>query len=193
MKPTSVNALQGTCWVTCCSVFSFLPLYSRVLMAWATDHWHRCPSLMNWLEIQIPQSHPQPTESEALVYSALTQSHSDACSSVGSPALKVLRVMGTDLCSQDFIYLRERTQGQGREEREKEREKQMPCWAGSPTRGLIPGSRDLILGPWDHDLSWRQTLNRLSHPRLSYVLITVISYYKCEHYPPSCMDTIYAN
>ena len=36
-------------------------------------------------------------------------------------------------------------------------EKQTPCWAESPTQGSIPG-------PWDHDLSWRQTLNGLSHP-----------------------------
>ena len=31
------------------------------------------------------------------------------------------------------------------------------CWAGSLTWGSI-------LGPWDHDLSWRKTLNQLSCP-----------------------------
>ena len=38
-----------------------------------------------------------------------------------------------------------------------EREEQAPRWAGSPMWGSIPG-------PGDHDLSRRQTLNRLSHP-----------------------------
>ena len=42
-------------------------------------------------------------------------------------------------------------------EGQREREKQTPCWAGKSTRGWIPG-------PWDHDLSWRQSLNWLSHP-----------------------------
>ena len=31
------------------------------------------------------------------------------------------------------------------------------CWVQSPTWGLIPG-------PWDHDLTWSQMLNWLSHP-----------------------------
>ena len=57
-----------------------------------------------------------------------------------------------------FIYLTEResahTQG---ERRQMEREKQAPCWVGSPTWYLI-------LGPWNHDLSQRQTPNWLSHP-----------------------------
>ena len=39
----------------------------------------------------------------------------------------------------------------------REREKQAFYWGGSPMQGLIPE-------PWDHDLSWRQTLNQLSHP-----------------------------
>jgi len=38
-----------------------------------------------------------------------------------------------------------------------EREKQASCRAGSPMWDLIPG-------PWDHDLSRRQTLDPLSHP-----------------------------
>lgn len=37
-----------------------------------------------------------------------------------------------------------------------EREKQIPHWAREPNTGLFPGL-------WDHDLSWRQTLNQLSH------------------------------
>ena len=54
----------------------------------------------------------------------------------------------------DFIYLfdREKSQVDGEAGRERERE------AGS----LL--MRDLIPGPWDHDLSWRQQLNPLSHP-----------------------------
>jgi len=54
-----------------------------------------------------------------------------------------------------FIYLteREREHKQGQEEREK----QAPRCAESLTQGLIPG-------PWDHDLSQRQPLHRLSHP-----------------------------
>ena len=38
-----------------------------------------------------------------------------------------------------------------------EREKWAPHWAGIPMLSLIPG-------PWNHDLSQRQMLNRLSHP-----------------------------
>ena len=41
--------------------------------------------------------------------------------------------------------------------RERERKKQSICWAGNWTFGSIPGL-------WDHDLSWRQMLNQLSHP-----------------------------
>ena len=52
-----------------------------------------------------------------------------------------------------FMWVREHEQG----EWQREREKQTPCWAGSPKWGSIPG-------PWDHDPSWRQTLNHLSHP-----------------------------
>ena len=44
-----------------------------------------------------------------------------------------------------------------RGKRQREREKQTPLRAGSLTWGSI-------LGPWDHDLSRRQMLNRLSHP-----------------------------
>ena len=54
----------------------------------------------------------------------------------------------------DFISLFERQRTWRGEE---QREKQTPCWAGSPTQDSIPG-------PWDHDLSRRQTLNWLSHP-----------------------------
>ncbi|XP_054366516.1 coiled-coil domain-containing protein 62 isoform X4 [Mirounga angustirostris] len=47
---------------------------------------------------------------------------------------------------------REKQREQEHKQGEWEREKQTPCRAGSPMRDLIPG-------PWDHDLSRRQTLN----------------------------------
>ena len=52
-----------------------------------------------------------------------------------------------------FVYLFTNEQGR---EGQREREKQTPRWAGSLTQGWIPG-------PWDHDLSWKQILNRLNH------------------------------
>ena len=59
-----------------------------------------------------------------------------------------------------LTYLREREHkrectswGEG----PREREKQTPHWAGSPMLGSI-------LGPWVHDLTWRQMLNPRSHP-----------------------------
>ncbi|XP_027455540.2 transmembrane protein 156 isoform X3 [Zalophus californianus] len=53
----------------------------------------------------------------------------------------------------NFIYLFMRDR-----EREREAEREAGSQgAGSPMRDLIPG-------PWDHDLSPRQTLNHLSHP-----------------------------
>ena len=47
-----------------------------------------------------------------------------------------------------------------------QREKLTPCWAGTLMWGSIPG-------PQDHDLSWRQTLNSLSHSGASqcYILM----------------------
>ena len=62
-----------------------------------------------------------------------------------------------------FIWERESMSWRQRMEAEAEREKQTRHWAGGLTRDLIPG-------PWDHNLSWRQTLNPLSHPG-SLVLI----------------------
>ena len=56
----------------------------------------------------------------------------------------------------DFIYLFE-TETAEAEVWQKEREKQTALWAGNPMWSSIPR-------PWDHDLSWRQTFNRLSHP-----------------------------
>ena len=73
----------------------------------------------------------------------------------------------------EFIYLfdterpRESTSRQRGGQREKK--KWAPRWAGSPTWGLIPGPRD-------HDLSWRQKLNRLSHPG------PLESYFFCDHW-----------
>ena len=54
-----------------------------------------------------------------------------------------------------FIYLTESTSRQS--DRQREREKQAFRWARSLMWDSIPG-------PWNHDLSWRQMLNWLSHP-----------------------------
>ena len=54
-----------------------------------------------------------------------------------------------------------------------EREKQTSHWAGSPTQGSIPG-------PSDHDLSWRQTLNWMSHLGAPKVMFLI-----CDLYVPS--------
>ena len=70
-----------------------------------------------------------------------------------------------------FIYLteRERSQAGGVGEGEG---KVGFHWAGSWTQGLIPR-------PWDHDLSLKQMLNRLSYPGTqdSYILIAKYSLY----------------
>ena len=55
-----------------------------------------------------------------------------------------------------FIYLTEREHKQGKQQTEGERE------AGSPLSREPDG--DSVPGHWDHDLSWRQTLNQLSYP-----------------------------
>ena len=55
------------------------------------------------------------------------------------------------------LFDRERSQVGREAGRERERRKQAPRGAESPMRDLIPG-------PWDHDLSQRQWLNPLSHP-----------------------------
>ena len=67
-----------------------------------------------------------------------------------------------------FIYSREREGAEaekrawagGEAERERETDPPYPPWAKSPIG-------DLILGPWNHDLSQRQTFNWLSHPSAS--------------------------
>ena len=60
------------------------------------------------------------------------------------------------VCFKDFIYLRYRDREHWSTSRgwkgQREREKQIPYLAGSLMQG------------WDHDVSWRQMLNRLSHP-----------------------------
>ena len=56
-----------------------------------------------------------------------------------------------------FIWESEREQELRGGEGQREREKQTPHWARSPMQDWNPG-------PWDHDLSRRQTLNHLSHP-----------------------------
>ena len=55
-----------------------------------------------------------------------------------------------------FIWDRERENAQAGERGRGKKEKQTPSWAGSQTQGSIPG-------PLDHDLSWRQMCNYLSH------------------------------
>ena len=57
--------------------------------------------------------------------------------------------------SKDCLFVWQWGHKQG--EQQREREKQASHWARSPVWGLISGS-------WDHDLSQRQMLNRLSHP-----------------------------
>ena len=66
------------------------------------------------------------------------------------------------LSLKDFIYLRERKR-MSKSTRAGGRKKQTPCWAGGWTQdaGIRMG---LDTGCWDADLSWRQTLNGLSHP-----------------------------
>ena len=56
-----------------------------------------------------------------------------------------------------FSYVRERAWVGARAERKWERERQTPHWAQTPT--LVS-----ILALRDHDLSWSQTLNQMSHP-----------------------------
>ena len=48
--------------------------------------------------------------------------------------------------------------------RQREREKQTPLWAGSPMSCSIPG-------PWDHDLSRRQTLNQMNNPNIPHLFL----------------------
>ena len=59
--------------------------------------------------------------------------------------------------SRFYLFERQRAREHELGEGQMERERQTPRWAGSPMQGSIPGS-------WDHDLSWRQKFNRLSHP-----------------------------
>jgi len=65
--------------------------------------------------------------------------------------------MQKNIFLKDFIYLIEKEWA-----REHKRDRQAEGEADSP----LSGSRmwDLILGPWDHDLSQRQMLIQLSHP-----------------------------
>ena len=59
--------------------------------------------------------------------------------------------------------------------RGREKENQAPCSAGSLMQDSIPG-------PWDHDLSWRQILNRLSHP--GALTLTVMIPVESRHISP---------
>ena len=64
-----------------------------------------------------------------------------------------------------FIWEREREQ--------RERENQTPHWVGSLTWDSIPG-------PWDHDLSQRQTFNQLNH--LGTPGIPIFNFFKKRFY-----------
>ena len=78
----------------------------------------------------------------------------------------------------DFIYLFDREHKQG--EQQRKREKQTACWAGSLIQDMIPGR-------WDHDLSWKQTLNQQSHPG-------ALHHYHFKRYPrilPFCQVYAY--
>ena len=56
------------------------------------------------------------------------------------------------------------SRGRDRQHWQREREKRALHGVGILTWGLIPGH-------WDHDLSWRQTLNWLSHPGASWITL----------------------
>ncbi|XP_064447640.1 gamma-aminobutyric acid receptor-associated protein-like 1 isoform X5 [Mirounga angustirostris] len=65
-----------------------------------------------------------------------------------------------------YLFIHERQR-----ERQRQREKQASRGAGSPMRDSIPGPRD-------HDLSRRQTLNRLSHPGVP--VLHILNIFSCE-------------
>ena len=69
-------------------------------------------------------------------------------------ALRIILINFNHYHFQRFFILFETENTSGGQ---REREKQTLCWAGSPILGWIPGPRD-------HDLSYRQMLNWLSHP-----------------------------
>ena len=83
----------------------------------------------------------------------------------------------------DFIWEREResmhtSKGSGRQ---RQREKQVPWGAGSLMWGFHPRALD-----HDHDWSWRQTLNQLSHPgapELPVLKWFLHPTYSVSHYP----------
>ena len=82
---------------------------------------------------------------------------------LGAPCLQ--NIANIFICKWHFIfflrfYLFEREREREREqggEGQREKVKQIPCRAGSWMRGSIPGT-------WNHELSWRQMLNQMSHP-----------------------------
>ena len=76
----------------------------------------------------------------------------------------------------EILFERENTSsGQGL----REREKQTPHWVWS----LMQGS---ISGLWDHDLSWSQMLNQLSHPGVPHWAIFMAKH--CIH--TSCYNIL---
>ena len=75
-----------------------------------------------------------------------------------TPEIKVLNQKVKKKIRHNQKWLFERGREHEQREGKREREKQTPHWARSPPRG---SSQD---PDWDHDLSWRQMLNGLSHP-----------------------------
>ena len=59
--------------------------------------------------------------------------------------------------------------------------------AGSPLNKEPDVRQDSIPGPWDHDLSRRQMLNRLSHPGAPYGIVESLCY------TPETNNTLYIN
>ena len=71
----------------------------------------------------------------------------------------------------NYLFIWQREHKQGKSQR-REREKQVSPWAESPMQGLI-------LGPWNHNLSQRQTFIWLSHPDSPEILFfPLVKFYK---------------
>ena len=82
------------------------------------------------------------------------------CMEPASPSAYVSASLSLSLSlSQPFFFFRQRaSKSMSCGEKQRERKKQTALRAGSPMQGSVPG-------PWDHDLSQRQTHKQLSHPR----------------------------
>ena len=74
--------------------------------------------------------------------------------------------MWSFVCVCFLRFLKSILEKAGERERDHKQRRRAEGDADPPTEQGPPHHRtqDSILGPWDHDLSRRQTLNRLSHP-----------------------------